>query len=140
MSMWTHVNGSIRIDGLPQMSDKYTVQAVKKFLGNTCKFDSSDKEWSECNVPCGSEGSIQYNVFEYGTEFPWIIVNIWGDLRDYDNVEAIKEWFSKILLPEKAGVFPIRDAILQVSVEDGRNKIFVLSSENEKDVVSELDF
>lgn len=117
MSIWTHVTGAIRIDGVLALGDKYTIEILKKFLGNMCKFSSTQEEWKNCTVPRGSEGSIQYHIHEYDKGLPWVVVTVWGDLRDYGDLEGdfdkIVEWFTKIC----GGTYIIRQAILEVEVE-----------------------
>ena len=120
MSQWTHVTGAIRIDGMPKMRpDMYNVEEVKKILGFTCNFDSSEENWNKCTVPCGSEGSIQYRIHEYDTGLLWAIITIWGDLRDYGSVEdleKIKVWFLGV-----CNKWPLmRQGVLQVQTE-GQN-------------------
>ena len=96
MSHWTHVTGAIRVDGVPSLERKgKMLEFVKSCLGKTCDFEGTEKEWKECTVPRGSEGSIQYLLHEYSDGLPWLIVSIWGDLRDYDDKEAIFHWFKR---------------------------------------------
>lgn len=121
MSVWTHITGNIRIDGLPGLSPLHTVEAVKAIFGNTCSFDDDEAVRDACTVPCGSEGSLQYEVIEYSDGLPWVTVAVWGDLRDYDYIAEIKQWFERILCGE--GLI-IRQAVLSVSVENGREIIY----------------
>lgn len=121
MSQWTHINGCIRIDGIPAIED-ISKADVKKVFGNTCDYDSPDSQWHLCNVPCGSEGSLQYEILQVGDGMVLYTVPIWGDLRDYDDVEAIKKWFDKIT---SSGLM-IRSAVLQIHVEG--KKPIVLSA------------
>lgn len=119
MSIWTHVVGSIRVDGIPNISG--SVDAIKETLGKICTFE----KWEESTtLPCGSEGGLQYKVIEYDTGLPWITIPIWGDLRDYDDVEAIKKWWFETL--EKLGC--IRDAVIHISVE-GKESIVLTADE-----------
>ena len=71
MSVWTHINGSIRIDGFDYGD-----------LPKICKY----------NVPTGSEGGIEFNYQIVDTGAPLAVFNMWGDLRDYDNVDEIISW------------------------------------------------
>lgn len=115
MSQWTHVTGCIRFDGLPGAIQDHTVENVKKYLGNTCEFFSEREDWDKCNVPCGSEGSLQYKVLEVGGGLIWLTVAIWGDLRSYDNVTEIKEWFERVTHIKGLSV---RGAVLEIEVEN----------------------
>jgi len=122
MSQWTHVNGSIRIDGIPGIDDKVDIKSIREILGVTCRWNSPDKRWKDCNVPRGSEGSIQYQIIPAGGGFVLWTVAIWGDLRDFgkEDVKKIRKWFKKVT--EQSGL-DIRSAILEVNVEYGKTTI-----------------
>lgn len=162
MSQWTHLAGIIRLDSpganivrLPTRDKNEKIKAaVVKALGNTCDYDSDTEAWDRCNVPCGSEGSLQYKVFpdsdrdEHAAN--WGYISIWADLRDFgaEDVPTIQEWFQKSLkrlkhpegfkpveemtLYEKAeymlSIFLIRDAVLSVDVE-GQPSLILQSTE-----------
>jgi hypothetical protein len=121
MSTWTHVVGSFRIDGMPgltgepyagDLNEEYNIESVKAKLGPMCLFHA----WNEdSTLPRGSEGSLQYTVEEYGTGMPWVVVTVWGDLRDFhaEDIRHIKSWWKHTL-----GKFSmIRDAVLYVKCE-----------------------
>ncbi len=113
MSQWTHVAGIIRLDSMgncivrqvPTESKREKIEeAVTKALGNTCNFESTPEEDERCNVPAGSEGSLQHNVFPNSDDeddpgVSWGYATIWGDLRDFgtEDVPKIKDWFQKSL-------------------------------------------
>ena len=119
MSQWTHVNGCIRIDGIPNIEDNVDIKSIREILGITCRYNSPDKRWKECNVPCGSEGSIQYQIIPAGDGLVLWTVAIWGDLRDFGSkdVKKIRKWFKKIT--EESGL-SIRSAILEIRIEYGK--------------------
>ena len=107
MSIWTHVVGAFRIDGGPILSSR--LSQIERVLGPISSFEHP----TGCKLPLGSEGSLQYRIVEYDTGLPWAIVSVWGDLRDYDDIEEIKRWWAETL-----SSFPlIRDGILRVQVE-----------------------
>jgi len=118
MSQWTHVNGLIRIDGIPGMN-------IKPDFGKMCTSDMLDDmsydEWGqvyeECDVPCGTEGSLHYKVHEVGSGMVWCNVSIWGDLRDYgsEGIDKIVQW-----IKERTYEQMIRQASIMIEVEDGR--------------------
>lgn len=117
MSVWTHVAAVFRIDspkvGMdgPRINgyvepkwDKITGRAI--YNGGWLTEDSYEKQrmrrdWDDYHenpeqfMPTGSEGSLQRLV--------WVnpdrscaaryTVTVFGDLRDYDDHEAIHEWF-----------------------------------------------
>jgi len=124
MSQWTHVNGAIRYDALriPGLDTPFYSQAeVKEFLGNTASYDDPIEAWDNCNVPCGSEGSIEFVVHENPSETSLAAfgVHVFGDLRDFgsdEDVEKIREWFKRVTTT--AGVM-VRSAILEINVEYG---------------------
>jgi len=168
MSQWTHIAGLIRLDSmgavlvrLPvrEMNDRLKV-AVAKALGNTCDFESSIEASEVCNVPCGSEGSLQYKVLSNSDSdkdahaLSWGYVVIWGDLRNFgtEDYPEVLEWFQKSLEqlqhPEGFGSpddmsqndkalyaiasFGIRDAVLSVHAEYSPCKILIWDSEVNK--------
>lgn len=113
MSVWTHVNGSIRIDGIPCFQPDIDEKIVKS-LGKTCDYESNRAAWDACSVPCGSEGSIQYAINDAGDGLVYKTVAIWGDLRDYEDIGAIEKWFRGIC---ESGLM-IRQAVIQVECRD----------------------
>ena len=90
MSQWTHVNCSIRYDMVPLPG---AIDELTPDLGRTARYDDDD---TSCDVPCGSEGSLQYITHVYDNGLPWMIAAIWGDLRDYDDVDEIVAYLERI--------------------------------------------
>jgi len=123
MSQWTHVNGAIRYDRLRGLTELNDLDEIKKLLGNTVEWNSSEYEWKNCNVPIGSEGSIQYHILENPDKSAVAAFNIliFGDLRDFGRkeVDTIKEWFEKVTINQE-----VRNAIIEVNVEFGPTLIF----------------
>ncbi len=166
MSQWTHLAGLIRLDSmganivrLPvEEMNKRVKEAVAKALGNICDYDSSSETWDLCNVPQGSEGSLQYKVFANSDKedhgLSWGYVAIWGDLRDFgtEDYPSVLDWFQKslerLMLPEGFGSpedmsqndkalyaiasFGIRDAVLSVHAEGSPCKILLWDYEADK--------
>lgn len=115
MSVWTHITGALRIDAvvMNKQHEQMILKKVHETLGKTCNHDSTSDVFNACNVPRGSEGSLQYYVHQYDTGLPWAIIGIWGDLRDYDNVDEIKAWWEKV-----CKAFPlVRQGVLVVRCE-----------------------
>lgn len=127
MSIWTHVNGNIRIDSMRFSGSE--VSKINSVLGKIVNYD--DEDWST-TLPCGSEGSLEYNIWENPREssLSAYSVSIWGDLRDYSNIEEIKRWFNFIIKQ-----FMVRDAILSISVEDGDSIILITEYDDNEGVV-----
>ena len=119
MSQWTHVNGAIRYDSLRIADVPFNkLEDFKQLLGNTCSYEDDEEIWSKCNVPCGSEGSIQFNFWTCPDicNLAAFGVHIFGDLRDFGKigVPKIKEWFERIT---KAKNVMVRSEILEIEVE-----------------------
>lgn len=120
MSVWTHVAAIFRVDGLkvgrdgPKINgyvkpdwDKVTGKAIYEcdwLTDDDYELQRLHRSWEEYEkdpelfMPAGSEGSLQRAV--------WVnpdrscaaryVVTVFGDLRDYEDHEAIKEWFEKV--------------------------------------------
>ena len=109
MSQWTHVVGCIRLDGLPQFGVE-TVETVRQKLS----VPSLWEKWNDnTTLPCGSEGSLDYRIIEYDTGMPWVVIPIWGDLRDYNDGAAITKWWEETLKKFEL----VRDGCLTFRVE-----------------------
>ena len=113
MSYWTHVNCIVRVDDVfGYRFDDGTLRDLFK----TCTYDSSEKEFAECNVPCGSEGSLQVSIWinpsEYGVDR--YTVSIFGDLRDYEETRQQEsvEWLNHMIKDKE---LMIRDGVMTVN-------------------------
>lgn len=123
MSIWTHVIGTIRIES---NNDK----KVKKIMGEMHTWYDRRKmkyeyiEDSSCKaIPLGSEGSLEYKFFDFGdiqdpfnpdekvseTSCGERGLVIKGDLRDYENIDYIAQWFKN-----KCKRLYTRDAIISI--------------------------
>ena len=120
MSVWTHVAAVFRIDGLRVGTDGPRINGyvkpdwdeVTKKAIYECDWLTDDSyerrrmrdDWDEYRehperfMPTGSEGSLQrivwvnperHNAARY-------VVTVFGDLRDYDDPEAIHKWFDEV--------------------------------------------
>lgn len=120
MSVWTHVAAVFRIDGLkvgvdgPRINgyvkpdwDKITGRAI--YDGDWCSDDDYEQQrmksdWEAYRkhpdrfMPTGSEGSLQRLLWVNPKEYcaARYTVTVFGDLRDYDDHEAIREWFEGV--------------------------------------------
>ena len=167
MSQWTHLAGIIRVDSmgsamvrLPSRDKLEKInEGITKALGITSSFEDDIETCHNCNVPSGSEGSLQYRVSRNTDNdehsLSWGFVSIWGDLRDFgdEDVQSVVDWFQKSLerlekpegfknpadmsMREKAdymlSAFMIRDAVLSIEVEYS-NRTILLWSDKEKTV------
>ena len=127
MSQWTYVCGCIRYDALRMPGIPYnTIDKIKKLVGNPVSFDDSEEKWDACNIPRGSEGSIQF-VFWANPDLHHMasfVVGIFGDLRDFgiEDVPKIKEWFERVT---KGKEIMVRNAILEICVESQEEPIIL---------------
>ena len=80
MSYWTHVNGIMRFD-----SDVDRDKEMKKMC-RTADWDSGRTVKKRCNVPMGSEGSLDVSLVvkksNIGQSRKYTL-SFFGDLRDY---------------------------------------------------------
>ena len=66
MSVWTHVSGVIRLDDYSFIKGKRnTKKDIEEIIGPMCLFHSWN---SKTKLPCGSEGSLQYSIYESDNE------------------------------------------------------------------------
>ena len=102
MSVWTHVNATIRIDGL--------------------SYDNLPKI-NEYTIPEGSEGPLTVDYKITGTGMVLAILNIFGDLRDYNGTEEILAWLNNLL---KECI--IRSGLLEIDVENDKCYLYSYDS------------
>lgn len=127
MSIWTHVSGCIRVDGMPQLGAgvlRDPTHDYKAVLGtpstNAWLDDPTQPIGQEYengkNIPAGSEGTIQYAVIDAGNGLVWKTIAVWGDLRDYGAADTreIDEWFQRIV----SSPLMLRSAELLVETEN----------------------
>lgn len=109
MSQWTHVAVTIRFDGLPRG------MSPSPDLGRTVHWDDEDhaRKFRECDVPCGSEGSLSHTLREAeGDGLARWVATIWGDLREYEDADEIVAYLNRIC----EGCM-IRDGVALIRVE-----------------------
>lgn len=127
MSQWTHVCGCIRYDSI-RMAGMFfnTIDKIKTLVGNTCSYEDPEEKWDKCNVPAGSEGSIQFVFWAnpHLSSLSAFTVGVFGDLRDFgeEDVPKIKEWFNKVTIGK--GVI-VRNAIIEICVEGIKEPIIL---------------
>jgi hypothetical protein len=57
MNQWTNVNASIIFDGFHDMIPN------EEELGRICSVKDKDRShWKDSKLPCGTEGSLKYNI------------------------------------------------------------------------------
>lgn len=134
MSVWTHVNGVVRLNDYSFLSSKRnTRKDVEKIIGPMCLFHNWNKN---TKLPLGSEGSVEYKVIQSTEESNLARFNIifWGDLRDYDDLNEIIQWFNNLKkeIESKDTFMQYRDAILSCECELGNSIIVKLNTETNK--------
>lgn len=120
MSTWTHVAAIFRVDRLPFMP-RPDWDAV---FGRECLFESPSSIWDELEadpgafMPCGSEGTLRKVIWENPdkSEMAGYAVSVFGDLRDFSDIEGIDVWFQGSC----ENVEMLREAVVFVECEDGR--------------------
>ena len=125
MSLWTHVNGSLRVKNMKAQLGKKSVKKYKKELESlfkTVSFYDESKKWKQCNVPCGSEGSLSVSIW-VSEEGDLSTINFFGDLRGFYNDLAIIEWIDNIIADNS---FFIRDGVMTVN-----GKVYVYKEERD---------
>jgi len=127
MSIWTHVAGCIRYDGI---FNEPSVESLKELIGPTCSFEDPYEKWEACRVPCGSEGSVEYKILTNPepNQLARYVMVFWGDLRDYEDLSEIETWFKKISTHER---FPTRNAVVSAKVEGGNELLLSINWEDE---------
>jgi len=117
MSQWTHVCGCIRVDAFRIGENDFERFQIESALGRIVRYGDDDYETI---LPCGSEGSLEYEIYENPdkTCIAAYVVAIWGDLRDYSDVEEIEEWFNVAC----STITFVRNAVLHIDVEGGLEK------------------
>ena len=120
MSQWTHVNASIRFDGLLGMG-----LPTENDLDAICTYE----DWKDTDMPCGSEGGLQYSIVRNPDTscMAAMVVVFYGDLRDYDDASEIIEYFNKITNGKM-----IRNGVLEIEVEFKETLIYRYDSEGEE--------
>jgi hypothetical protein len=111
MSYWTHVNGIMRFD-----SDVDRDKEMKKMC-RTADWDSGRTVKKRCNVPMGSEGSLDVSLVvkksNIGQSRKYTL-SFFGDLRDYPQKKEkdIMKWLTNLI---KEHDLIVRDAVVTVN-------------------------
>lgn len=116
MSNWTHVAGVIRVDRI-RVDDDVEELDFDEILGKECSSYSSREVWNDARenpdkyMPMGSEGSLRKSVWVNPNKghVASYTVSIFGDLRDYESISDIIDWFI-----EKCNLLWVRSAVVTV--------------------------
>jgi hypothetical protein len=101
-------------------TDGAVINRIKDVFGNTCEYG---ERVDLCDVPYGSEGSVQYKVELTGTpsSLARVVVTVWGDLRDYDDAEEIVEWLKGTVKELNKQGIGIRGGAFHIEVESQKD-------------------
>lgn len=120
MSVWTHVAGCIRVDSFPFMTQPDFKKIFIKELWD-------EKDDGKCNMPSGSEGSLDYRIIRNPDPHAMsaYTIVIFGDLRDFgkEDKDEIINWWNRVL--KECGM--IRQAVLQAIFEDEKEPLILQS-------------
>lgn len=121
MSTWTHVAAVIRIDAVKGFFGPQSKEDIRKVLGPVAEFDGPQEAWDACTLPCGREGSLEYDIWENKDKHSMaaFTISVFGDLRDYHETESIKEWFDSL-----CSKFMVRQAVCLAETEGYEAKVF----------------
>jgi hypothetical protein len=141
MSQWTHVAATIRFDAL-RLPGIAVGRMTLADLGRTVQYDQPVTAWDACDVPCGSEGSLQTSLYEDPdtSNMAAYVATIWGDLRSYEDVEAIRAYLNRIcrgrMVRQGVAIVNVEFKgtwILRCSTDEaGNNKWIIAQSTREK--------
>lgn len=133
MSRWAHVNGSIRINAIcSNCKEGEIAEDIQKCFGTTVDFLDPAEVWDECTVPCGSEGSLQYEFIELNNKNSMNcgIVVIHGDLREYCNKQEIIDWIKKAI--SSSEIWWVRSLCIKIDIDYEKSIILIESDDDDK--------
>lgn len=112
MSKWTSVNASFRIQKFTTVTER---EILDVFGRQSNSYNSFDNEDAEKLLPKGSEGTLNINIWINNDESDTNVatVNVFGDLRDFDDVDEIEKWFN-----DCCGAIAVKQAVCQVYAND----------------------
>ncbi len=102
MSIWTHVAAVIRVDCFRYPNeDRFNFD---NFVGKEIHFKDDEEKWDYAEehkdefMPFGSEGGLTKVIWENPDKnaVPSYTITIFGDLRDYNELDEIIEWFKRV--------------------------------------------
>ena len=146
MSIWTHVAGMIRVDHNffnIEEDDKSIEYKTQQALSKIFISSLYNKYNAKCNMPNGSEDSLQFKVIlrDYPNSVNVAQIAFWGDLRDYDYDKAKKEfkpWLKKVIKKLERNKLNIRQLSFLVSPEDSNHQI-VFAMRDYDDEIAEIE-
>lgn len=131
MSVWTHVAAVFRIDGIQEFGKPN----FEEIFGKQCLWNDSGAVWEDaCKnpekyLPMGSEGTLETSVWvnPRGNELAAYTVTVFGDLRDFNDIEFVEKWFDNSCRKAEN----VRQAVVTIECENG--EVIVKKHEEESD-------
>ena len=130
MSVWTHVAAVFRVDAVRPLG--VGNRNWDEIFGKECPWDADHDTWDDQSknpdkyLPMGSEGSLKIIVWDNPekSSLAAYTVTVFGDLRGYDDVDAIGKWFD-----EACSKTWIRQAVCHAVCENGVTKVWKCGGE-----------
>lgn len=131
MSNWTHVNGSIRIESLPQNND-LILEDIEKCFGKIIEYEDLVHYGWYSKVPCGTEGSLKYDFIpnEEENSMNAGVLVIYGDLRDYTSQFNVVDWIKQAV--SMSEVWWVRSCAIKIDTDNKKSLILYDNPDIEK--------
>lgn len=112
MSDWTHVLGVLRIEDYTPYNE--SMGEVLGDLFHTFKWGDSAEKRKACNVPAGSEESLQVKVWmnHDKNDTRRYTITFSGDLRDFSDEQGIVDWVNGLI---KKYEWCVRDGVMGIN-------------------------
>jgi len=121
---------------------KDIIPIIKTAFGPSHDYYDDGYDSENTQVPGGSEGTLKYEVIRSGdaSSISWGFISIYGDLRDFGNINQITSWITDSL--DKLTEFGIwvRQSSIIIGVEFLGDFHFTVSinNENQKYIITEI--
>lgn len=129
MSNWTHFVGAIRVRDI----EIEKISSIAK-LFRTCDFGDPEDKWRLCNVPCGSEGSLQVSIINSSGKYGLVsedeyCISIYGSLRNFSvlNEKATIRWWFRTIERIKRIASLYVNAVLTIRYDGFEDKPLILT-------------
>ena len=138
MSQWTHINATFRLDSFAGTKADVIKIIGKPYLpyrdlNGTIDRDLIETRMNRCKLPCGSEGSLEYIIWENPekSSLAKFTVCIFGDLRDFGDEEDynnVIKWFDNLCGEFMSNALPVRQASCDIEIEFKKQSILLYES------------
>lgn len=133
MGTWTRVRGQMVVGDW--QAEKLEMALGKVMIAFSCSqeewekaFDLSDSD--KTAMPMGSEGSIQWDAY-HNKQKRHIVIDVYGNLRDFMDVDHIKQWFWKACaeLDSQYAILEINDIASVSTFIDESRELFKIEKD-----------